>query len=230
MKKMVSQKDAFFRCCIACVLLLISVYPFSSVCAAPTKPSCSDLGYNLTKANSWKCYDKYFICPLDANYIRCDKYAEVGDIKYSKSSTESLGWLLCDGTTYSPSKYPELYSVISTKFGGTSSAPKLPDYRGIILRGFGSKKITSGSITTTYSALGINQLQSSSCKYHNHSFTKYTYSYTTKQEGRYSGNSSVAVATSFVPIVSASGSGDYTCPYRIGLNAFIYAGQPATNN
>lgn len=37
------------------------------------------------------------------------------------------GWLRCNGATYSPTLYPELYSVIGTRYGGTTANPKLPN-------------------------------------------------------------------------------------------------------
>lgn len=45
------------------------------------------------------------------------------------------GYLLCDGSEYSKNDYPALYNVISNYWGGSESAPELPDLRGMFLRG-----------------------------------------------------------------------------------------------
>ncbi len=42
-------------------------------------------------------------------------------------SYETTKWMLCDGTTLSSSTYNPLYSLISTTYGGTSAAFKVPN-------------------------------------------------------------------------------------------------------
>lgn len=37
------------------------------------------------------------------------------------------GWLLCDGAEYTASKYPELYAVIGTTYGGANGSFNVPD-------------------------------------------------------------------------------------------------------
>ncbi|BBH52420.1 tail fiber protein [Fluviispira sanaruensis] len=47
------------------------------------------------------------------------------------------GWLLCDGREFQQSQYPELFNVIKNTYGGNEAYTfKLPDYRGLFLRGF----------------------------------------------------------------------------------------------
>jgi hypothetical protein len=48
------------------------------------------------------------------------------------------GWLLCDGTSYSTSTYPDLYNVITNNFGGDSSNFNVPDLRARFPLGVGS--------------------------------------------------------------------------------------------
>ena len=49
------------------------------------------------------------------------------------------GWLLCDGTAYGITGYPELFAVIGTSWGYYESEPattfRVPDLRGVVLRG-----------------------------------------------------------------------------------------------
>ncbi|WP_455481295.1 Bgr_08870 family protein [Bartonella sp. B12(2025)] len=47
------------------------------------------------------------------------------------------GWLLCDGATYEREDYPQLFKAIGDKWGKRSDTTfKVPDFRGIFLRGF----------------------------------------------------------------------------------------------
>lgn len=51
------------------------------------------------------------------------------------------GWMLCDGRTLLRADYPELFEVISTTFGYTTSTNfKIPDLRGEFVRGFSDGK------------------------------------------------------------------------------------------
>jgi microcystin-dependent protein len=48
------------------------------------------------------------------------------------------GYLLCDGSELEISKYPQLFEAIGTIYGGNASSRfKLPDFRGVFLRGVG---------------------------------------------------------------------------------------------
>jgi len=46
-------------------------------------------------------------------------------------------YLECDGSEYSRSSYPDLYSVIGLTFGGSASREtfRVPDLRGLFIRG-----------------------------------------------------------------------------------------------
>ncbi len=63
--------------------------------------------------------------------------AAPGDLFLSAASLRS-GCLLCDGSVYSPSTYPALFSAIGNTYGGTSASPLLPDYRGRVIVGAGT--------------------------------------------------------------------------------------------
>lgn len=56
----------------------------------------------------------------------------------SPISLQDLSFLLCDGSVYSPLVYPELFEVIGNTYGGTISAPKLPNLQQKVPVGAGS--------------------------------------------------------------------------------------------
>ncbi len=216
-------------------MLLSSIANAATVPLTPT-PKCGDLKYNLPKTDSWKCYDKYFTCPLDPNYIKCDRMAKVGDIKYTKSATANKGWLLCNGATYDATKYTQLASLIGTKFADNDDDDDndgqylLPNYIGVFLRGAGSNP-----------AINKAKLQKQTITAHDHQ-VEYN---TTKCE---SGANTVSLYSgkgksfNVLQYTNADGNGytinsvfkfgnylaaTYLCPYRVVLYPYIYAGEPA---
>lgn len=54
------------------------------------------------------------------------------------------GWLLCDGLEYEKTTYPDLYLAIKSAWGENGSKFRVPDLRGVFLRG------VNGSRTGTY--------------------------------------------------------------------------------
>lgn len=51
----------------------------------------------------------------------------VGSVTAFMGATAPMGWLLCDGSTFDETEYPQLYSVLGTN--------TVPDLRGEFLRG-----------------------------------------------------------------------------------------------
>ncbi|WP_348643791.1 phage tail protein [Rhizobium leguminosarum] len=53
---------------------------------------------------------------------------------------EAQGWMLCDGRYLRAAAYPELYAVLGGLYGERNSTAdlefRIPDYRGLFLRGF----------------------------------------------------------------------------------------------
>ena len=65
--------------------------------------------------------------------------APSGSIVMHGSSTAPYGYLLCDGTSYLRSDYPELFTAIGVVFGSSDSTHfNVPDFRGIFPKGAGS--------------------------------------------------------------------------------------------
>lgn len=67
-----------------------------------------------------------------------DQFPAGSVITYAGTTAPS-GWLLCDGSTYTVTAYPTLYSVIQNAFGGTPSVNfAVPDLRGKTTIGAGA--------------------------------------------------------------------------------------------
>lgn len=182
-----------------------------------TDSYCKKWGYTITPKNpATYCNGKYFTCPTDTSAVKCDETAKVGDIKYSDKSSAGTGWLLCNGGTYSKTTYPQLYDLIGTKFSSSSSSPKLPNYRGVFLRGYGSD---GDSHTNT----SLYTLQDSEVKGHTHSVSWTGYYADFKAKGGGYGAFTFYFNDSAVSINISTGSGS-TCPVRKALYPFIYAG------
>ena len=53
---------------------------------------------------------------------------------------EAQGWMLCDGRYLNVAAYPELHAVLGTLYGEQNSGKdaefRIPDYRGLFMRGF----------------------------------------------------------------------------------------------
>lgn len=81
--------------------------------------------------------------------------APCGNLITHADDTPPTGWLECDGSSLSKTTYADLFAVIGTRFGSTSTTFKLPDLRGEFVRGwdhgrgidggrgFGSKQVGS---------------------------------------------------------------------------------------
>jgi microcystin-dependent protein len=53
----------------------------------------------------------------------------IGSISTFAGHYAPLGWMDCAGQTLSVSKYPALYSIISSTYGGDTTNFRLPDFR-----------------------------------------------------------------------------------------------------
>jgi microcystin-dependent protein len=72
----------------------------------------------------------------------------VGCIMQYVGNTAPIGWLLCDGASYSISNYPDLYEIIGDTYGGSSVAFNVPNFAGRVPVGEGS--LAEGSTTYTH--------------------------------------------------------------------------------
>ena len=51
---------------------------------------------------------------------------------------EAQGWMVCDGRWLEPAKYPALYGALGTLYGSDGGLFRIPDCRGLFLRGVDS--------------------------------------------------------------------------------------------
>lgn len=137
---------------ISAITLSITPSAFAAI-TCQSLPSCADLGYVdkvvdcPTDINGNSAVLK---CPFDGTMGKCMREATVGQIGYFKVlPNANSGWLLCDGTSKSRSKYPELAAYLDATFcnspyhlntacSSSAGTFAVPDYRGYFLRGMGA--------------------------------------------------------------------------------------------
>jgi microcystin-dependent protein len=103
----------------------------------------------------------------------------VGTVKAYAGGTAPSGWLLCDGSAISRTTYAALFALIGTTYdtqtnettGSAFAAPagtdfRVPDYRGLFLRGVGSPSgldsVTLGGRQTTKTKVPVNAFTTAS--------------------------------------------------------------------
>lgn len=122
-------------------------------------PNCSDLGYtdnvsDCPKTSNGK--NSVIKCPFDKTKGKCIFEAAVGEIAYfTKAPNSNSGWLKCNGSRYTRSKYPDLGAFLGTQFCSnaahySSSCSSIyfavPNYSGYFLRVAGTPKDTYGKV------------------------------------------------------------------------------------
>lgn len=118
------------------------------------------------------------------NEKRNDSWAPVGSpvgsVQMFAGSVAPESWLVCNGSTLDSvanPKYAALFAVIGTTYGGTgANSFKVPDCRGIFVRGVGSQTIGAETYSATLGTLqndatATNGLSTSSSGDHNHGTT-----------------------------------------------------------
>jgi microcystin-dependent protein len=62
-------------------------------------------------------------------------------ITFAGTSTSLDGYFLCDGSSYNSSNQSNLFNAIGYTYGGSNGIFKVPNYKGIFLRGNGSQDV-----------------------------------------------------------------------------------------
>ncbi len=102
-------------------------------CEDTKEVDCAAEGYTDKRAY---CPNNFIVCPGNEDAVRCVFDAKPGDLKYSLRTKDHDGWLLCNGDSYDPKEYPELYTAIGGAFG-----TKRPNYDGFFLKGAAIEKV-----------------------------------------------------------------------------------------
>lgn len=190
-------------------------------CDSAATVSCSDQGYFDRKEY---CPGDYITCPTNENAVRCLLDAKPGDLKYSLRTKNHDGWLLCDGNTYDPNEYPELFTAIGDAFGN-----KLPNYSGYFLKGAATTSVATfktaeqaglPNITGKIMMLGPNRASS----YGEGSFVVID---SGKMWGDGSGSGTKSAGFDFNASRSSSvyGKSSTVTPANYKANIFIFAGR-----
>lgn len=86
---------------------------------------------------------------LGAQFVNAVSPNPVGSLQAYAGASAPTGWLLCDGTSYSTSVYPELYSVLGYTYGGSGANFNVPDLRGRMPMGAGNDGTAANNATRT---------------------------------------------------------------------------------
>lgn len=82
---------------------------------------------------------------VGAQFVNAVSPNPVGSLQAYAGASAPTGWLLCDGTSYSTSAYPELFSVLAYTYGGSGANFNVPDLRGRMPIGAGTGAQNGGS-------------------------------------------------------------------------------------
>ncbi len=97
-----------------------------------------------------------------------------GSISCYAGTSSPSGWLLCDGASYSITDYPELYSVISIRYGGSDTHFNVPDLRNLFVKGkSGTPDSTENGADSVSVTLETKHLPSHNHKYNDAYFAEH---------------------------------------------------------
>lgn len=82
---------------------------------------------------------------LGAQFVNAVSPNPVGSLQAYAGPNAPTGWLLCDGSSYSTSAWPELYDAIGYTYGGSAGTFYVPDLRGRVPMGAGTGAQQGGS-------------------------------------------------------------------------------------
>ena len=94
-----------------------------------------------------------------------------GAFMFFAMTSPPAGWLLCDGTLYSTTSYPNLFAAIGYTWGGSGSLFAVPNATGAFVRGLGGN------------AAGIGTLQAGQLGSHNHAISDPGHSHSISDPG-----------------------------------------------
>jgi microcystin-dependent protein len=146
-----------------------------------------------------------------------------------KMNIEALGWMICDGRLCEVSQYPELFAVLGYLYGmgkdkdekDDPSQFKIPDYRGLFLRGVDNRNKDEGRKDPD-GPRQLGSLQEDALKAHQHTYNALQAVATPSEQGQAAGASSISTEVTIDPIKpETSISPDETRPKNISVNYII---------
>jgi len=105
---------------------------------------------------------------ISGDYYVNGKPNNIGMVAFFASSgTCPSGWVAADGKTYSTAVYPNLFAAVGYVYGGSAGNFKVPDLRGLFMRGwnYGSNGET---VVSTDSGRGFGTMQTDMFQAHKH--------------------------------------------------------------
>ena len=108
--------------------------------------------------------------------------AFAGEIRTSgdrphETNLPMFNWLKCDGSSLEITQYPELFSALGYRYGGSGHKFNLPDLRGEFLRGVGGENPKAPCFEGRVGAQNgqsheVGSTQESALQTHNHTYQK----------------------------------------------------------
>jgi microcystin-dependent protein len=94
-----------------------------------------------------------------------------GAVFHFAATTAPAGYLVCDGSAYATTVYPDLFAVVGYTFGGAGGTFNVPDLTGAFVRGVGGNSAAFG------------QIQADGISAHNHGVTDPGHTHTITDPG-----------------------------------------------
>lgn len=82
-----------------------------------------------------------FAGEIDPSSYTCTSGPWLQNLNFGPTPRNNTGWILCDGSIFPVSLFPDLYAVIGNVYGGPPMQDaRVPDYRGYFLRAITNDK------------------------------------------------------------------------------------------
>lgn len=91
---------------------------------------------------------------IGAQFVNAVSPNPVGSLQAFAGASAPTGWLVCDGTSYSTSAFPELFNVLGYTYGGSGASFLVPDLRGRMPIGAGNDGTAANNASRTRGAKG----------------------------------------------------------------------------
>lgn len=194
----------------------------SFMCTSTTRPSTPFNGQQIFETDTT---NQYIWSSATGSWFRLGGTPSATVVTLA-SATVPTGWLLCDGTQYQTSVYPELANAINYAFGGSGAVFNVPDFRGRVVVG----KAASGTFAALNNNGGAETHTLSVAEMPSHNHTQDAHSHTVLLSSAAGGSSgysrngaghsleNAGTTTSAQPGISSTGGGgahNNLQPYRV---------------